>query len=408
MRMILRSPMLLAALLICLTVPAFPQTGTGVVRGTVFDSARASVPNAKVVLTQVSTNISRQTTTNEIGIFVFTSVPIGQYKITAESQGFKKWSTEMDLVAGQTAVLEPTLEVGSVDTVVEVTGAAPVITTESSEVGSVKDNVRIQQLPLNGRSITNLFDLTPGVEGGGNPRVNGMKVGAAEMTLDGVSLVDRFGGGMSRVQPGLDTVQEFRIETVGSGAQYSRPATVTVVTKGGTNQFHGAMFETLRNNGGGLLARKRQDTTSAAFLARNEFGVSAGGPAFIPKVYDGRNKTFWFAAYEGLRQRQKSYYQDTVPTDSMWAGDFSNATDSSSNTYLIYDPLTTGANGTRTPFSGNKIPTARISSFYNTMKSVTHAPTNSTNPYIGANMQEYYPIKTDTNNLTLRGDHNFN
>jgi len=179
----------------------------------VFDSARASVPNAKVVLTQVSTNISRQTNTNEIGIFVFTSVPIGPYKITAESQGFKKWSADLTLIAGQTAVIEPTLEVGSVDTVVEGTGAAPVITTESSEVGSVKDNVRIQQLPLNGRSITNLFDLTPGVEGGGNPRINGMKVGSAEMTLDGVSLVDRFGGGMARVQPGLDTVQEFRIET---------------------------------------------------------------------------------------------------------------------------------------------------------------------------------------------------
>ncbi len=408
MRTFLRSPLLLAALLICITVPAFPQTGTGVVRGTVFDSARASVPNAKVVLTQVSTNISRQTNTNEIGIFVFTSVPIGPYKITAESQGFKKWSADLTLIAGQTAVIEPTLEVGSVDTVVEVTGAAPVITTESSEVGSVKDNVRIQQLPLNGRSITNLFDLTPGVEGGGNPRINGMKVGSAEMTLDGVSLVDRFGGGMARVQPGLDTVQEFRIETVGSGAQYSRPATVTVVTKGGTNQFHGAIFETFRNNGGGLLARRRQDGNTSAFLARNEFGASAGGPVMLPKVYDGRNKTFWFAAYEGLRQRQKSYYQDTVPTEAMWGGDFSNATDSSSNFYPIYDPLTTGANGLRTPFTGNKIPSSRLNPFYATMKSVTHAPTNNVNPYLGINMQEWYAVKTDTNNLTLRGDHNFN
>ncbi len=407
MRMKLWSPLLLAALLICLTVPAFPQSGTAVVRGTVFDSARAAVPNAKVVLVQTSTNISRQTTTNELGIFLFTSLPIGQYKITAESQGFKKWSADISLAAGQTAVVEPTLEVGSVDTVVEVTGAAPVITTESSEVGSVKDNMRIQQLPLNGRSITNLFDLTPGVEGGGNPRINGMKVGSAEMTLDGVSLVDRFGGGMARVQPGLDTVQEFRVETVGSGAQYSRPATVTVVTKGGTNQFHGAIFETFRNNGGGLVARRRQDGNSAAFLARNEFGVSAGGPAFIPKLYDGRNKTFWFAAYEGLRQRQKSYYQDTVPTDALWAGDFSSVTDGNLNQYTIYDPLTTGANGTRTPLSATRSPRAH-QPFYNTMKGITHVPTNSVSPFLGINMQTYYPIKTDTNNLTLRGDHNFN
>ena len=408
MRIKLWSPLLLAALLISITVPAFPQSGTGVIRGTVFDSARAAVPNAKVVLVQTSTNISRQTTTNELGIYLFTSVPLGQYKITAESQGFKKYSADVSLAAGQTAVVEPVLEVGSVDTVVEVTGAAPVITTESSEVGSVKDNVRIQQLPLNGRSITNLFDLTPGVEGGGNPRINGMKVGSTEMTLDGVSLVDRFGGGMSRVQPGLDTVAEFRIETVGSGAQYSRPATVTIVTKGGTNQFHGALFETFRNNGAGLVARRRQDGNSASFLARNEFGASAGGPVFIPKVYDGRNKTFWFAAYEGLRQRQKSYYEDFVPTEALWSGDFSGVIDGNNNRYTMYDPMTTNAAGTRTPFVGNKIPTARLSAFLGTMKSVTHAPTNSENVHLGVNMVTYYPIKTNTNNITIRGDHNFN
>ena len=227
------SALLSAVLLILLTVPAFPQTGTGVVRGTVFDSARASVPNAKVVLTQVSTNVARETTTNDLGIFLFPGVPPGRYRLSTEFTGFKKWTANITLEAGQTAVIEPALEVGSVDTIVEVTGAAPVINTESSELGDVKDSVRIQQLPLNGRSITNLFDLTPGVEGGGNPRINGLKVGAAEMTLDGVSLVDRFGGGIARVQPGLDIVQEFRVETVGSGAQFSRPGTITLVTKSG-------------------------------------------------------------------------------------------------------------------------------------------------------------------------------
>ncbi len=408
MRIKLWSPLLLAALLISLTVPAFPQSGTGVIRGTVFDSARAAVPNAKVVLVQTSTNISRQSTTNELGIYLFTSLPIGQYKITAELQGFKKYSAEISLAAGQTAVIEPVLEVGSIDTVVEVTGAAPVITTESSEVGSVKDNVRIQQLPLNGRSITNLFDLTPGVEGGGNPRINGMKVGSAEMTLDGVSLVDRFGGGMARVQPGLDTVAEFRIETVGSGAQFSRPATVTVVTKGGTNQFHGSLFETFRNNGAGLVTRKRQDGNTPAVLKRNEFGASAGGPVFIPKLYDGRNKSFWFAAYEGYRQRQQTYYEMTVPTEAMWGGDFSAARDANNNLYTIYDSLTTNANGLRTPFTGNRIPTGRLSPFFATMKSVSHLPTSPNSPYLGPNMQEVYSVKDDRNNLTLRGDHNFN
>lgn len=408
MRMLPRSWWFLAALLICITAPAFPQTGTGVVRGTVFDPARATVAGVKVVLTQLSTNTIREAPTNEVGIFLFVGVQPGEYKLEAESSGFKKWSGSLTLIAGQTAVVEPVLELGSVEAIVEVTGAAPVINTESAEVGSVKDNVRIQQLPLNGRAITTLFDLTPGVEGGGNPRVNGLKVGAADMTLDGVSMVDRFGGGIARVQPGLDTVQEFRIETVGSGAQYSRPATVTVVTKSGTNQFHGAVFETHRNNGGGLRARQRQDRTSSAFLIRNEFGASAGGPVVLPKLYDGRNKSFWFAAYEGLRQREKGFYQDTVPTADLWSGNFSSVTDPNSNRFTIYDPASTAADGTRTPFPNATLPQSRISPFFSTMKSVTHEPTNSVSPYLGYNMATYYPVLTDTNNLTLKGDQHFN
>lgn len=406
MRTFSRDYWLLTALLISLAAPAFTQTGTGVVRGTVYDSARAPVPAVKLVLLHTGTNVAREGASNELGIYLFAGVPPGSYRVTAEFQGFKKWSADITLLAGQTAVIEPVLEVGTVDTVVEVSGASPVITTESSEISDVKDVVRIQQLPLNGRSITNLFDLTPGVEGGGNPRVNGLKVGAAEMTLDGVSIVDRFGGGMARVQPGLDIVQEFRVETVGSGAQFSRPGTITMVTKSGTNQFHGTMFETFRNNGAGLVTRRRQDGNTAAFLARNEFGVSAGGPVLLPKLYDGRNKTFWFAAYEGLRQRQKSYYEARVPTDAMWGGNFNNIIDTAGRQTNIFDPLTTGANGTRLPFTGNIIPQSRMNPIFGVFQGVTHAATDAANPYLGVNMREFYPIINNTDNLTLRGDHN--
>src|SRR5436309_14350572 len=124
-----------------------------------------------------------------------------------------------------------------------------------------------------------------------------MKVGSTEMLLDGISYVDRFGGGISRVQPGLDTIQEFRIETAGSGAQNSRPATIELVTRSGTNQIHGAAFETLRNNADGLRTRVRQDFGDAAKLIRNEYGVWAGGPVI-------KNKTFWFFDWEGLKQRE--------------------------------------------------------------------------------------------------------
>src|SRR5206468_4083279 len=167
------------------------------------------------------------------------------------------------------------------------------INLESGEISDVKDALRIRQLPLNGRTISNLYDLTPGVEGGGNARVNGLKVGSLEMLVDGLSIVDRFGGGIARVQPGLDTVEEFRIETVGSDASYSRPANVTISTRSGTNAFHGSLFETHRNNAGGLRARRREDQADPVTgkftpgkVIRNEYGGSAGGPFYIPRVYD--------------------------------------------------------------------------------------------------------------------------
>ncbi len=396
---------LLVALILITTIPSLSQTGTATIRGSVYDAARAAVPGATVTVTNQSTNASQRVATSAVGFYLFSGLPPGKYQVTAELSGFKKWVTELELRTGDITVVDPMLEVGSVDVVVEVSGAAPIIPTESSEVGDVKDALRIQQLPLNGRSVTGLFDLTPGVVGGGNARVNGLKVGSMDITLDGMSMVDRFGGGMARVQPGLDTIEEFRVETVGSSAQFSRPATVTMVTKSGTNQFHGALFETFRNNAAGLRARARQDGNTAPFYVRNEFGASAGGPLFIPKFYDGRNRTFWFAAYEGLRQRQNSTSSgNRVPTAAMWEGDFSGAFDNNNNLSVIYDPMTTGIDGRRTPFLGNIVPKNRQNPIYGVMQSVSHMPTNNVNPYIGGNMDEVYSSLSDTDNLTLKGD----
>ncbi len=381
--------------------------GTATIRGTVFDSTRASVPGASVVVTNVETNSARRTITSAEGIYSVSTLGAGNYKVTVESPGFKQWAGTLILQTGQTAVVDASLEVGSIDTVVEVTGAAPIITTESAEIADVKDAQRIRQLPLNGRDVTALFSLTPGVEGGANPRVNGMKVGSTEMTLDGVSLVDRFGGGMGRVQPALDSVNEFRIETSGSSAQYSRPSTVSLVTKSGTNELHGSVFMTHRNNSAGLVARARQDGNVAPKLIRNEYGASAGGPVFLPKFYDGRNRTFWFAAYEGLRQRESSFYRQEVPTADMWAGNFDNLFDAQGRKTNIYDPLTTNANGIRQRFANNQIPTGRIAPIFQTMRSVTPLPTLNVNPFITPNFETAYPRVNNVYKFTARGDHRF-
>ncbi len=396
--------------LLCIVLasqPGLSQTANGVIKGTVFDQNQAVVPRAQVTLTNENTNISAKTQTNEAGIYYFGAVQPGPCKVVVELTGFKKWEGKLQLQVGQNAVVDAKLELGNIESTIEVTGASPPITTESAEIAGVKDSQRIEQLPLNGRFISNLFNLTPGVEGAGNPRVNGMKVGSAEMLVDGVSIVDRFGGGMARVQPALDTVQEFRIETVGSNAQYTQPATITLLTKSGTNTLHGSIFETFRNNADGLRARQRQDGDTSAKLIRNEYGVSAGGPIYLGSLYDGRNKSFWFAAFEGRKQRESHFTEDVVPTPAMWGGDFSNLIDNNGNRTHIYDPLTTDANGVRQQFPNDIIPANRINPFFKTMQSLTALPTSNTLPTQGPNFDHFYPANTDANTFTIKGDHKF-
>ncbi|HUS05548.1 MAG TPA: TonB-dependent receptor, partial [Bryobacteraceae bacterium] len=399
---------LIAAALMLSAVVGFSQTGNAIVKGAVTDASGATVPSAKVRLTNTETNVARTADASSEGLYYFGDVRPGSYSITIESAGFKRWTGTFLVQVGQTAIINAPLEVGDVSATIEVSGAAPVISTEGMQIAGVKDALRIHQLPLNGRQVANLFNLTPGVEGGGAARVNGMKVGSVEILQDGVSIVNRFGGGIVNVQPGLDTVQEFRIETNGSNARYSRPATVTLVTKSGTNLLHGSVFETHRNNAAGLRARRREEGTSPAKLIRNEFGASAGGPVVLPKLYNGRDKTFWFFSYEGLRQREKTLYSgDVVPTPAMWNGDFSNIVDNNGNRTHIYDPLTTDANGVRKQFPGDIIPQSRLSPIFNTFKAMTHAPTNGINPYQGSNLEVFYPLKTATNSYTTRIDHRF-
>lgn len=393
--------------LLCLAIVAVPlaaQTGAGVIRGTVLDATKAAIPGAKITLTNTATGVVRTVDSSAVGIYYFGAVPPGSYSISVESAGFKKWTGTLTLDVGQTAVVDPTLEIGSVEATVEVTGAAPTITTQGMEVNDVKDALRIQQLPLNGRVVTNLFNLTPGVEGGGNPRVNGMKVGSAEMLLDGISMVDRFGGGVSRVQPGLDTIQEYRIETAGSSAQYSRPATVSLVTKSGTNELHGSVFWTHRNNFAGLRARQRQDLyTKPPQYIRNEFGASAGGPLV-------KNRTFWFASYEGQRERRANFARASVPTAAIWGGDFSNMTDTDAVPITLYDPFSSRADGTRLPFLDNIIPKNRIQPIAEAMQSVSAGPAGpkaAGNPWLVKNFEAYYPVTGDVNTYTLKGDHVF-
>ena len=188
------------------------QTGQGTVNGTVTDLSQAIVPHANVTLTNTQTGVVAKGQSSDVGIFFFGGVPIGQYKVVVDKQGFETWEGTFTLAVGQNAVVNPSLKVGSGKTVVEVTGAASPIETQSGAVTDIKESSQIRDLPLNGRQIGLMFDLTAGVESGsGGARVNGMKVGSLDINMDGATMVNRFGGGFVTVQPGIETIQEFRV-----------------------------------------------------------------------------------------------------------------------------------------------------------------------------------------------------
>jgi len=388
--------------------PLFGQvTGRGEVRGVVRDQNQAVIPGADVTIVNQGTNATRSTITSEVGAYFIGAVQTGPYQMRVEMPGFNTWTTEFAVQVGSTVTIDAELQVGDIATEIQVTDTVSEVSIDRLEVADVKDFARIQQLPLNGRSVTNLFSLTPGVEGGGSPRVLGAKVGSTEMTLDGVSLVDRFGGGMARVQPGLDTIQEFRIETVGSDARFSRPATVTLLSRSGTNEVHGSVFWTHRNNGGGLRARRREEGDTPSKLIRNEFGVTAGGPFWLGNLYDGRDKTFWFFSYEGLRTRQARKSGDPyVPMAEWWRGDYSQLITGNEEPITLYDPLTTRADGTRDPFPGNQIPESRFHpTMAPTLESITAKPLNSLNPALAPNFEYFYPRNNDNDLFTVKFTH---
>ena len=265
-------------------LPAVAQTGAGTVSGEVRDTSEGLVSGAKVTITNTETGISRQGETSVEGLYSFPTLPIGPYRLSVEKQGFDTWVGTLTLNVGQSATVNAVLRPGRVESVVEVTGAAAPIETTSGVVGDVRESSQIRDLPLNGRDVGSLFGLTAGVESGaGGARVNGMKVGSLDISLDGVTQVDRFGGGIVRVRPGIETVQEFRIETVGSDASFADPATVIMATRSGTNQLHGAAYEYNRDNTVVAPTRLRSDPVNVRVpqLIRNEFGGYLGGPVVM-------------------------------------------------------------------------------------------------------------------------------
>jgi hypothetical protein len=208
-------------------VAALAQTGTGNIQGTITDMTGAVVPGAKVTITQTRTSLSSTTTTNEAGFYLFPSVQLGPYRVGIEAAGMERWQGDLTLMAGQSAEVNAALKLGSTTTEINVVGnVTPLITTNSPTLATVVERGRIEQLPINGRVVTNLvYMTTPGLEAGSVPRVYGLRY-ASQMLQDGAALENREWSQLPERLPGLDSIEEFRSETNNSSAKMNRPGTI--------------------------------------------------------------------------------------------------------------------------------------------------------------------------------------
>ncbi|HYZ85779.1 MAG TPA: TonB-dependent receptor [Bryobacteraceae bacterium] len=348
------------------------QIQTGRLTGTVYDPNKAVVPDATVTIVEVGTNVSRQTKTDDTGSYLFPTLNPGIYEVSVSAQGFRTLRrTGVEMQVGKDQRVDAELQLGETSTTVEVSAEIPLLNSESGNLGHVMTNRQIVDLPLNGRGFAELARLTPGVvslPGTGNvtrirpENVNGTTISGVRgrqvsFYLDGSDTSEQHQGG-SWIQTSVDALNEFSVQQNAYSAEHSRSGSFyNAITKSGTNGIRGTVYEFLRNE---KLDSRNFFAQERARLKRNQFGASVGGPVVLPKLYNGRNRTFFFFNYEGTRERQGNVITRNSPTAAMLQGDFS----AIRNT--IYDPLTTApnpnGNGTvRTAFPGNRIPTNRLS-----------------------------------------------
>ena len=354
-------PIIRVALIMAITAwTMYGQAFTGSISGIVSDPAGAVVPGARVTVTDIDKNTSLSTVTNDTGFYRVGELQPGRYRITAEAAGFRTAVVEgFPVATQQRASVDFSLQVGQVLEQVKVTAEAQMIDTNTSALGGVVDNKRIVDLPLNGRNIYSLTSLVPGVfqtrqlSGvedtftANRFIVNGGQESTSDILLDGVSATVAHNiptvPAVSAI-PSVDAIQEFRIQTNAYSAEYGRSGggLVTLVTKSGTNDYHGSVFEFLRNSAmdaNNFFANS--SNTPLASFKRNQFGGSLGGPVHLPGIYRGTDRTFFFVNYEGMRRRAANFAQHTVPTALQRAGDFSQTFNANGTLQTIYDPLTT-------------------------------------------------------------------
>ena len=335
------------------------------------DASGAIIPEARITVLNTGTGIARRAVTTEAAEFTVPNLAPGMYDITVEKEGFRTLREEgLELQVDQTARLEMKLEVGSVAETIEVTASLPVLNTETAARGEVVTSQEIVEVPLDGREFMDLALLVPGVgrkaQGGDGSQIsiNGARPDNSNFVIDGFSN-QQSRTGVPQARPPLDAMQEFKMQVSGFSAEYGRLAggVANMALKTGTNVPHGTVFEFLRNDA--FDARNFFDQEKSS-LRRNQFGGTLNGPVYLPRIYDGRNRTFFLVSTEIYRQVEGESRLGRVPSELERTGDFSRTVDAQGKLVTLLDPFTGKA------FPGNRIPASLLHPA--AVKAVTYYP----------------------------------
>ncbi len=402
---------------------AFAQTSAGALVGLVRDPAAAAIPRAAVTVTNTQTNVSSHLETDASGNYFVPNVTPGIYSVMCGHPGFKRVVIEPVIVSvNQTVRVDLTLPVGDTAESVTVQEYTSLVQADNATIGQVVTTRQLAELPLNGRDFRNLLSLNPGVtqphdgivtsasirlngfnDGFRLVSINGARPSSVSYLVDGVSMNEPLFQFPSQIPP-IETVDEFKLQNALYSAEFGTGVgQVSIAMKSGTNQLHGSLWDFLRND---ALQKFQPRFHTKTPLKQNQFGFVVGGPVLLPKIYDGRNHTFWLVSYNGGRRATGSYGVTQMPTAAEKQGDFGTWPTQ------LFDPLTSVVTPggsvpvSRTPFAGNQIPLSRFApqsanliKFWQTPNVPCQTPCNN---YQGALKSNF-----GTDQYTVRADQNF-
>ncbi|MBS1828777.1 MAG: TonB-dependent receptor [Acidobacteria bacterium] len=416
--MIFRSLLRLAALCFATSL-IYAQVEQGGISGTVIDPSGSSIPKAKVTATNQATGVAAVVETTDSGNYKIPYLAAGKYNLSVEMQGFSTNKvSDIPVLVGQIATIDVTLRPGSVHEEITVTSSAVMVDQVSSSLGYVTGAKQIIELPT-GRSPYSLLTLSPGVIAAGNtgtgPIVSGGRSNTNAILFDGQdtrnnSTLD------NAYTPPQEAVQEVRFVTNSFSAEYGRSAGGVVVAAGrsGANELHGSAYDYLRNDklNANSWANNRNNVAKGR-QRRNEYGFTLSGPVYLPKVYDGRNKTFFFFNWEQVNDHGVQTPTANVPTALQKTGDFSQTFTATNALIRVFDPLTTvsdpttGSRYSRSVFPGNIVPASRFDPITRKLLAYYPEPTLPNSPTVNVNWSANFAQIVKTDRYFVRGDQNF-